>query len=44
MFADADAAAIEGNVAFIISSFIGDEHLGIAVGALHMDDPWSGSP
>jgi hypothetical protein len=43
MFADTDTAAIEGNLAFTIGSFIGDEHLGIAVGALHMDDPWSDS-
>ena len=43
MFADAETAAIKSNIAFRISGFVGDKHLGIAVGALHMGNPWSGS-
>ena len=35
VFADAQAAAIKGDQASGIGGFIGDEHLGLAVGAFH---------
>jgi hypothetical protein len=39
VFADAEAAAVKGNVAFLGNTFIGDEHLRTAIGALHMNIP-----
>jgi hypothetical protein len=39
VFADTEAAAKEGNVAFLRDGFIGDEHLRFAIGALHLNIP-----
>jgi hypothetical protein len=39
VFADTQAAAKEGNVAFLSDGFVGYKHLRTAIGALHMKIP-----
>jgi hypothetical protein len=39
VFVDAQATAIKGNLALLGNALIGNEHLRIAIGALHMNIP-----